>query len=263
MDKLLYYFRTHQIQCEYIGDFKKLGLKKSNTFSNYQIIIERYKLQCNNNAYILEYKKSRSQYIMISDKILINAQSQSEFIEKFEKIETTKIIKDIRKDKIQGTAFRMLRHYLKLNKKQLGQSIGKSELTIMRYEDASLALRAEIVLAVLSAHNLKLSVYIDILKKVLRNSKMKYSINDFYITTELKTFYKIYGGVAMADFLTVEEVSTICKVKKKKAYSIMKEINDEMKKKGYIVIRGRVNRTFFNEKLGILEKSTDKKGANE
>ena len=67
----------------------------------------------------------------------------------------------------------------------------------------------------------------------------------------------------MADFLTVEEVSAICKVKQKKAYNIMKEINDEMKKKGYIVIRGRVNRKFFNEKLGISEKSTDKKGVKE
>lgn len=263
MNKILYYFRTHQIQCEYVGEFKKLGLKKSNTLSNHQTVVERYKLHCNNNFYILEYKKARPQYIMISDKILINAQSQSEFIENFRKIETVEIKKDIKKDKIQGTTFRMLRHYLKLNKKQLGQSIGKSELTIIRYEDASLALRAEIVLAVLSVHNLKLSVYIDILKKVLRNSKAKYSINDFHITNELKTFYRIYGGVAMADFLTVEEVSTICKVKKKKAYSIMKEINDEMKKKGYIVIRGRVNRTFFNEKLGISEKSTDKRGVNE
>lgn len=263
MNKLLYFFKTHNTKCEYIGKFKKLALKKDNTLLNYQVEVERYKVQHENNIYILEHKKCRPQYILMNDKILINAPNQHKFIERFKKIEKVEKIKDVVKEKIQGTAFRMLRHYLNLNKRQLGQSIRKSELTIMRYEDASLALQTEVVLAVLSVHNLKLSVYIDIFKKVLENSKAKYSINDFYIINELKIFYERYGGVAMADFLTVEEVSAICKVKQKKAYNIMKEINDEMKKKGYIVIRGRVNRKFFNEKLGISEKNTDKKGVKE
>lgn len=57
----------------------------------------------------------------------------------------------------------------------------------------------------------------------------------------------------MADFLTADEVSIICKIKKQKAYKIIKEINDEMGKKGFIIIRGRVNRKFFNEKMGLID----------
>ena len=55
----------------------------------------------------------------------------------------------------------------------------------------------------------------------------------------------------MKKLLNVEEVADICKVSKSKAYSIMKTVNDEMKKKGYIVIRGRVNSTYLMERLGL------------
>ncbi|MCS5421891.1 MULTISPECIES: transcriptional regulator [Psychrilyobacter] len=55
----------------------------------------------------------------------------------------------------------------------------------------------------------------------------------------------------MAELLTVKEVEKICKVKQGRAYRLMKEINDEMKEKGYLVIRGRVNSSFLYEKLGL------------
>jgi hypothetical protein len=61
----------------------------------------------------------------------------------------------------------------------------------------------------------------------------------------------------MAQLLTVKDVEKLCKVKQGKAYKIMKEINDEMRKKGYIVIRGRVNSTFLYEKLGLGEKNVE------
>ncbi len=55
----------------------------------------------------------------------------------------------------------------------------------------------------------------------------------------------------MAELLTVKEVERICKVKQGRAYRLMKEINDEMKEKGYIVINGRVNSTYLYERLGL------------
>lgn len=58
----------------------------------------------------------------------------------------------------------------------------------------------------------------------------------------------------MRDFLTVKEVQEICQIKSGKAYKIMRDVNDEMQRKGYIVIRGRVNKHFLLEKLGIVGK---------
>lgn len=57
----------------------------------------------------------------------------------------------------------------------------------------------------------------------------------------------------MEDFLTVDDVEKICKVKSGKAYKIMKDVNDEMKEKGYLTIRGRVNKKFLFSKLGISD----------
>ena len=55
----------------------------------------------------------------------------------------------------------------------------------------------------------------------------------------------------MKQMLTVEDVMAICQVKQAKAYQLIKEINSEMEKEGYIVIRGRVNSKFLMRKLGI------------
>lgn len=260
MNKLLFFFKTYGIKYEYIGEFQRIGLKKDNTFSNYNTVIDSYSIQCNGNNYILDYKKKgRPQYILKKEKIIINAVSQPKFLEKFKVIEKVEKIKiDRQKEKIQGTAFRKLRHFLKLNKKQFGQSINKSENTIIRYEAGSLALHSDVVLAVLTVHNLKLSIYKRLLEETLISSNLNYSFNDFHIVGELERFYNKYGGIKMSDFLTADDISIICKIKKAKAYRIIKEINEEMERKGYIIIRGRVNRRFFNEKLGIQD--TDKGG---
>ena len=255
MDGLLFFFKAHGIKCEYIGEFEKIGLKKDNSFTNYEIKVDSYFIKSNNNKYVVDFKKTgRLQYFLWSNTLIINAKSQTEFLKKFKELEIVEKVKPNKeKEKIQGTAFRMLRHYLKMNKRQLGQSIGKSKLTIMRYEDASLALQANVMLAVLTVHKLKLKIYINILQKIIEKTNSKYTVDDFCIITELKNFYTKYEGVEMSDFLTVDDVSTICKIKQAKAYKIIKAINDEMSQKGYIVIRGRVNRKFFNEKLGIQD----------
>ena len=58
----------------------------------------------------------------------------------------------------------------------------------------------------------------------------------------------------MKQMLTVEDVMNICQVKESKAYKLMKQVNSEMEKEGYIVIRGRVNSKYLMKKLGIAQE---------
>jgi len=58
----------------------------------------------------------------------------------------------------------------------------------------------------------------------------------------------------MKQMLTVEDVMEICQVKESKAYKLMKQVNSEMEKEGYIVIRGRVNSKYLMKKLGIAQE---------
>ena len=50
-------------------------------------------------------------------------------------------------------------------------------------------------------------------------------------------------------FLTVEEVAAELRVSKSKAYQIVRELNAEMQKQGYLTVAGRVNATFFHKKV--------------
>lgn len=53
--------------------------------------------------------------------------------------------------------------------------------------------------------------------------------------------------------LTAEQVADLCKVKIGKAYQIIRKLNEELKKEGYITIRGRVNKDYLLKRLGIKE----------
>lgn len=57
----------------------------------------------------------------------------------------------------------------------------------------------------------------------------------------------------MEKILTAEQVADLCKVKIGKAYQIIRELNEELKKDGYITIRGRVNKDYLLKRLGIEE----------
>ena len=50
-------------------------------------------------------------------------------------------------------------------------------------------------------------------------------------------------------FMTVEEVAAELRVSKSKAYQIVRELNAEMQKQGYLTVAGRVNATFFRKKV--------------
>ena len=50
-------------------------------------------------------------------------------------------------------------------------------------------------------------------------------------------------------FMTVEEVAAELRVSKSKAYQIVRELNAELQKQGYLTVAGRVNATFFLKKV--------------
>lgn len=55
----------------------------------------------------------------------------------------------------------------------------------------------------------------------------------------------------MLEFYTVKDVMNIFKVKQGVAYKIIKDINNEFSKKGYLTVRGRVFKDHLERKLKI------------
>ena len=54
-------------------------------------------------------------------------------------------------------------------------------------------------------------------------------------------------------FLTVDEVAEELSVSKSYAYKVIRELNAEMKKLGYLTVNGRVNTNYFYKKLCYRE----------
>ena len=50
-------------------------------------------------------------------------------------------------------------------------------------------------------------------------------------------------------FICVEEVAQELSVSKPYAYRLIRQLNEELKAKGFITISGRVNRQYFYERL--------------
>ncbi|ERT62415.1 hypothetical protein [Megasphaera vaginalis (ex Srinivasan et al. 2021)] len=51
--------------------------------------------------------------------------------------------------------------------------------------------------------------------------------------------------------LTAADVAEILQIKPSRAYSIIRQMNAKLTKKGKLVLRGRVNRRYFEEKISI------------
>lgn len=56
-------------------------------------------------------------------------------------------------------------------------------------------------------------------------------------------------------FITADEVARELNISKAFAYKIVRQMNDELNKKGYITIAGRVSRQYFSEKFYGLAKA--------
>lgn len=59
------------------------------------------------------------------------------------------------------------------------------------------------------------------------------------------------GGAVMEQgvFITAQEVAELLGISKSKAYTIVRELNEELFAKGFITVAGRVSRKFFEEKF--------------
>ena len=55
--------------------------------------------------------------------------------------------------------------------------------------------------------------------------------------------------MAEKSFMTVEEVAAELRVSKSKAYQIVRELNAELQKQGYLTVARRVNATFFHKRV--------------
>ncbi|MBR3308721.1 MAG: DNA-binding protein [Lachnospiraceae bacterium] len=49
-------------------------------------------------------------------------------------------------------------------------------------------------------------------------------------------------------FYTADDVAEIMQISKPKAYEIIRELNGELEKMGYLTVRGRINSSFFHKK---------------
>jgi hypothetical protein len=59
-------------------------------------------------------------------------------------------------------------------------------------------------------------------------------------------------------FIRAEEVAAELDVSKPYAYKLIRQLNEELKAKGFLTIAGRVNRQYFNERFyGTERKDVD------
>ena len=59
-------------------------------------------------------------------------------------------------------------------------------------------------------------------------------------------------------FIRAEEVAKELDVSKPYAYKLIRQLNEELKSKGFITILGRVNRQYFNERFYGTGKEVNK-----
>jgi sugar-specific transcriptional regulator TrmB len=52
----------------------------------------------------------------------------------------------------------------------------------------------------------------------------------------------------MKQYMDAQEVAEALGVSRSKAYVIIKQLNDELQKKGFLTVRGKVSRKFFQER---------------
>ena len=61
-------------------------------------------------------------------------------------------------------------------------------------------------------------------------------------------------------FIRVDEVAKELGVSTSYAYKLIRQLNNELKAKGFVVIAGRVNSQYFNERLYGAERSNANAG---
>ena len=49
--------------------------------------------------------------------------------------------------------------------------------------------------------------------------------------------------------LTAKDIAEMCNISESKSYTIIRQLNEELKAAGYLTFRGRVSKAFFFEKM--------------
>jgi len=58
--------------------------------------------------------------------------------------------------------------------------------------------------------------------------------------------------------LMAKDIAEICNVSEGTGYKIIKQLNEELKAKGFLVFRGRVSKAYFMEKMyGMKDKQEE------
>ena len=53
-------------------------------------------------------------------------------------------------------------------------------------------------------------------------------------------------------FYTVKDVMDICGLGRNKAYDVIRKLNAELSEQGFITVKGKVNRAYFDSKLNPM-----------
>jgi hypothetical protein len=70
------------------------------------------------------------------------------------------------------------------------------------------------------------------------------------------------GNMSKNLFIRADEMVSELQISKPYAYKLMREMNKELEKKGYMTIAGRVSRQFFEEKFYGLSQSKQEVTSN-
>lgn len=57
--------------------------------------------------------------------------------------------------------------------------------------------------------------------------------------------------------LTAKDISEICGISESKSYCIIRQLNEELKAKGFLTFSGKVSRAYFNKRMYGMEESGD------
>lgn len=60
-----------------------------------------------------------------------------------------------------------------------------------------------------------------------------------------------YFNTPSSPLMGVNEVQVTLRISKSKAYQIIKQLNDELSKNGFITIQGKVSKRYFEERVAL------------
>lgn len=97
-------------------------------------------------------------------------------------------------------------------------------------------------------------------QNIIESTSSHFYISDGFKTNMTSIDFEVLkirkGGRTMEErFLNVDDVVRILGISKSAAYKVMRQMNVELEKKGFITIRGKVSRKYLEERFyGMTEK---------